>query len=65
MNGQEHGTNFWLGNAILALALLMLLDIGAFWEWMGVWAIAIWAALAGVGAYLLMKDESGGPGMPG
>lgn len=65
MNDGGHGTNFWLGNAILALALVLLLNIGALWEQMGPLAMLIWAGLAGLGAYLLMHGKGGNkPNMP-
>lgn len=55
MKNEEFNSNFWLGNAILALALLMLLYMGTLWENLGILALLIWAVLAGIGAYLLMQ----------
>lgn len=64
MNDEEFGKNFWLGNAILAVALLMLLFMGSLWELMGASAMVIWIALAGTGAYLLTKKKGDGPTGP-
>lgn len=64
MNDDEHGTNFWLGNAILAVALLMLLYMDDLWELMGVFAMVIWIALAATGAYLLMGKKGSRPANP-
>lgn len=60
---QKNTTNFWLGNAVLGLALVMLLGMGALWEQMGILALVLWAAVAGLGIYLVMTGgEPGGPG---
>lgn len=64
MNDDEYGTNFWLGNTILAAALLMLLYMGYLWELMGAFAMVIWVALAATGAYLLMSKKGDGPTNP-
>ncbi len=55
MNDKEFGTNFWLGNAILGLALFMLLFMGSLWETFGPLAMALWAAVAALGVYLVMS----------
>jgi len=59
----KQGSRFWLGNAVLVVALLILLNIGVFWERMGVGAMVLWAIFAGVGGLLVMSDknEPGGP----
>lgn len=54
------GLNFWLGNAILALALLILLNIGALWEQMGMMAMVLWVGVVGVGAYFVLTAQSEG-----
>jgi len=61
MDDLKHGRNFWIGNALLGIALVMLLFLGHLWEYLGVWAMALWMLLAGVGMALVMKDK-GGPG---
>jgi hypothetical protein len=63
MNEPEHSKNFWLGNGILAVALLVLLFMGRLWEAMGIGAMVLWTALVVVGVFLLMKDK-GGPAGP-
>ena len=49
MNDSERSRNFWIGNVILAIAMVVLLKIGALWEMMGVC----------VGAYFLLVDKKG------
>lgn len=61
MNEQEHSKNFWLGNAILAVALLVLLFMGSLWEIMGIAAMVLWTALVVAGVYLLMSDKGQSP----
>lgn len=55
MNDKEFGPYFWLGNAILGLALIMLLYMGSMWETFGPLAMVLWAAVAGLGIYLVMS----------
>lgn len=57
MSNPKHGPKFWLGNGVMALALVVLLFMGTLWQSMGVWAMGLWAALAGLGGYLLMADK--------
>jgi hypothetical protein len=57
MQEETRGTKFWAGNAVLGVALLTLLYIGPLWERFGVIAMAVWAMMAGLGAYLLMSKE--------
>lgn len=65
MNEVKHGTRFWVGNGILAAALLSLFFMGPLSQRMGVWAMVLWMVLAGVGMYFLMTDKGGPPpGMP-
>lgn len=62
MNEPEYSKTFWLGNAILAVALLVLLFMGRLWEVMGVGAMVLWTALVVAGVYLLMKGKGGTSG---
>ena len=55
--------NFWAGNAVLALALIVLLGMGTLAEMLGIWAMLLWIALVGVGVYLLMSDKSEPPSL--
>lgn len=62
MNEPEFTKTFWLGNGILAVAMVVLLFMGRLWEIMGVSAIVLWTALVIAGVYLLMKDKGGSAG---
>ncbi len=64
MNTGKHSRNFWIGNAVLALAMLMLLFMGPLSDAMGIWAAALWMALAAGGVGLIMSDKSGEPPAP-
>jgi hypothetical protein len=64
MQNEKQGPRFWLGNAVLAIALVMLLFMGTLWEHIGVWAMGVWAVVAGIGAYLVMTDKGGSPNGP-
>ena len=48
-------TRFVLGNVILGVALIMLLNINSLWEQMGAAAMGLWIAVVGLGAYLVTK----------
>ena len=64
MNSGKHGRNFWLGNAILALAMLLLFFMGPLSDALGIWAAVLWMALAAVGMALLMSDKTDEPPSP-
>lgn len=64
MQDTSHGPKFWIGNALLALALVMLFFLGALWEQLGVWAMGLWMALAGAGMYFLMTDKGSTSNFP-
>jgi hypothetical protein len=64
MNDVEHGANFWLGNVLLAVAMIMLLYIDYLWELMGAMAMGLWIATVAVGAYLLMSAKGNTPENP-
>lgn len=49
--------NFWLGNGLLAAALLTLFFLGPLSEALGIGAMVLWMALAGVGMYFIMQDK--------
>jgi hypothetical protein len=55
MNDKEFGPNFWLGNGILAVALIMLLFMGSMWETFGPIAMVLWTAVVAFGVYLVMS----------
>lgn len=65
MNDDKPTTKFWLGNGVLALALLLLLYMGKLWALMGAGAMVLWVLLVAVGVYLLMSDKGGPSNSPG
>ena len=65
MNDDKPSAKFWLGNAVLALALLLLLFMGQLWQAMGVGAMVLWGLVVAVGVYLLMNDKDGPSNLPG
>ena len=56
MSEQPSGT-FWLGNAILAVAMILLLFMGNAWESMGVGAMVVWIGMVVLGVYLIMQKN--------
>ncbi len=64
MNGDKQSLNFWLGNGILAVALVLVLFMGSLWQLMGRGAMVLWVALVVAGVYLLMKDNAGSGASP-
>lgn len=65
MNDSKQSMNFLLGNAILAVALVVVLFMGSLWEVMGRGAMVLWVGLIVAGVYLLMKDKDASPKNPG
>jgi hypothetical protein len=65
MQNSKQSTKFWLGNFVMVLALVILLFMGTLWQYLGVWAMGLWALVAGVGGYLLMADKGKSPDEPG
>ena len=61
MKTAKHSRNFWLGNGILAVAMLTLLFMGPLSDALGIWAVVIWMVLAAVGMALVMSDKSDEP----
>lgn len=61
MNELPRSKNFWLGNAVLALALLFLLELDTISAVIGFNAMIIWIGLVVAGAWLLMTDKSSPP----
>ncbi|MFN3715094.1 MAG: hypothetical protein ACK4R8_00035 [Thiobacillus sp.] len=62
MTPPRHSVNFWIGNGILAIAMLMLFFMGPLSDALGLWAVALWMVLAAVGMGLLMSGKSEPPG---
>ncbi len=50
-------TAFWIGNALLAVALLMLFYMNPLAERFGMLAFVGWAIVAALGVYLVVKDR--------
>jgi hypothetical protein len=61
---EKHSSTFWIGNALLAVSLVMLIFLGALWELMGSLAMVIWMGFAGVGMYLITRDKGPASNMP-
>ncbi len=57
MNDEKPTTKFWLGNGLMALAMLLLLFMGRLWEVMGAGAMVLWGVLVAAGVTLLMSDK--------
>ena len=64
MNIVKHRRHFWIGNAVLALAMLMLLFMGPLSLALGVWAAVLWMVVAAVGMALVMLDKTDEPSAP-
>jgi len=64
MNESKKSMNFWLGNGILAVALVLVLFMGSLWQVMGRGAMVLWVMLVVTGVYLLMKDKDEPPSSP-
>lgn len=61
MNSGKRSRNFWIGNGILAVAMLLLFFMGPLSEALGLWAVVMWMVLAAVGMTLVMSDRSDEP----
>jgi hypothetical protein len=53
----NHGTRFWAGNAVLGVALLVMLMMGSLSGYLGMGAMFLWMALAALGFYLIYTDK--------
>lgn len=61
LSSSKHSRNFWLGNGVLAVAMLTLMFMGPLSNALGIWAAVIWMVLAAIGVALLMSDKSDEP----
>lgn len=61
----RHRRNFWLGNGVLAVAMLMMFFMGPLSDALGIWAAVIWMVLAALGVALIMSDKTDEPPAPG
>jgi hypothetical protein len=64
VNGNKHQIRFWAGNAVLALAMLLLFFMGPLSDALGIWAAVLWMVLAAAGMALLMSDKRDEPPAP-
>ncbi|HRH81718.1 MAG TPA: hypothetical protein PLW81_11795 [Thiobacillaceae bacterium] len=64
MNNAKRSPKFWLGNALLAVSLILLFFLGSLWSMLGNWAMGLWMILAGVGMYLVTTDSGASSSMP-
>ncbi|QTR55086.1 hypothetical protein [Thiothrix unzii] len=49
-------TNFWIGNGLLALALIILVFMGTLSQMFGIGAVVVWMIVAAAGTYFIMKS---------
>ncbi len=59
MSDEQFSSTFWLGNAILGVAMVFLLFFGSAWESLGVTAMVVWVGMVGLGVYLIMQKKDG------
>ena len=64
MNTGKHRRNFWIGNGVLAVAMLTLFFMGPLSDMLGIWAAVLWMVLAAVGMALVMSDKTEEPPSP-
>jgi Na+/melibiose symporter-like transporter len=60
----KRSRNFWLGNAVLVLAMLMMFFMGPLSDALGIWAAVLWMVMAALGMGLIMSDKSDDPPAP-
>ena len=60
----KRSRNFWLGNGVLVLAMLMMLFMGPLSDALGIWAAVLWMVMAALGMWLIMSDKSDDPPAP-
>lgn len=64
LNTGKHSRNFWIGNGVLAVAMLALLFMGPLSDALGIWAAVLWMVLAALGMTLVMADKTDEPPAP-
>jgi hypothetical protein len=57
MSDPKQKTQFMIGNAILAVCMLMLIFMGSLWQQLGPMAMVLWVILAAAGMYFIMQDK--------
>jgi hypothetical protein len=61
---EKHGRDFWIGNALLGVSLVLLIFLGSLWEALGAGAMVLWMAVAGAGMYFVTRDKGPGSNLP-
>ncbi len=64
MKTGKQSRNFWIGNAVLVVAMLMMFFMGPLSDALGIWAAVLWMVVAAVGMGLIMSDKSEEPPAP-
>jgi uncharacterized membrane protein len=64
LNIGKRSHNFWIGNAVLVVAMLTLFFMGPLSDALGIWAAVLWMVLAAVGMALVMSDKREEPPAP-
>lgn len=64
MSDPHRKPEFWIGNALLGLALAMLFFLGPLSEMLGGWSVVLWMGFAGIGMYLITRDNGPGNNLP-
>jgi uncharacterized membrane protein len=64
LNTGKRSHNFWIGNAVLTVAMLTLLFMGPLSDALGIWAAVLWMVLAAIGMALVMSDKREEPPAP-
>ncbi|HRJ52184.1 MAG TPA: hypothetical protein PLE99_05425 [Candidatus Thiothrix moscowensis] len=49
-------SNFWIGNGLLAVAMIMLLFMDSLSQMLGLGAVFLWMIAAAAGVYFIMKS---------
>jgi hypothetical protein len=57
-------SRFRIGNAVLVVALIVLLNMGALSEHFGMGAVVLWMALTALGFYLILSGKEPPGSMP-
>jgi len=64
MNMESQKIRFWAGNAVLVVAVLVLLNMGGLSERFGMGAVVLWMALVALGFYLILSGKEPPGSMP-
>ncbi len=56
MQPPKQPPHFWLGNGLLAVAMLLLFFMDSLSQMLGIGAVALWMVVAAAGMYFIMKN---------